>query len=96
MHSQAPEIRWAAPALSYFIRKFQATLDDLDCVMALLEFARDHPGDLEARAIVDKALIAVLQGIKGDVYLSHDDVWHVYYNWLPDLIFVVHVESTKK
>lgn len=96
MDWQAPEIRWAAPALNYFIRRFKPTLDDLDSVMALLEFVRDHPGDLDARAVVDKALIAALEGIKGDVYLSHDDVWHVYYNWLPDLIFVVHVESTKK
>jgi len=64
--------------------------------MALLEFVRDHPDDTEVRAVVDKALIRPLEGIEGDVYRGGDDAWLVYYNWLPDLIFVVHVESAKK
>jgi hypothetical protein len=96
MHQQAPEIRWAAPALNHFIRQFRPTLYDLDCILGLLEFVRDHPDDVLARAIVDKALIEPIEGIQGDVYLSKSDVWLVYYNWLPDLIFVVHVDPAKK
>ncbi len=91
MHWQIREIRWAIPALNYFIRTLKATSADITKVNSILENARDNPDDFRSRAMVNKDAVPDLEDVEGDVYRSDDDVWQVFYNWRPDEIYVVHI-----
>ncbi len=72
MYQHSREIRWANPALDYFIHQLAATLDDIDAVNAVLVYVRDHPQDTIARRKANKEAHAVLRYLSGELYLSND------------------------
>jgi hypothetical protein len=95
MFHEPAEIRWARPALRYLIRTFHPSEADFDRINALLESVRDHPTDVTLRLIVEAPDAEGLEDIEGDIYLSRDTTWDVYYAWPPDLIYVVHAQRRK-
>jgi hypothetical protein len=54
MYPHSREIRWAKPALDYFIHQLKATTEDIDAVDVVLVYVRNHPKDDDARREVDK------------------------------------------
>jgi hypothetical protein len=87
------DVRWAKPAIEAFKKKYGP--DDADAVNAILINVRDHPDNLQLRKLVDKKeLLPEIERVEGDVYVSRDGSWDVYYNWSRDHIFVVHAEKS--
>jgi len=86
------DVRWAKPAIEAFKKKYSP--DDADAVNAILINVRDQPDNLQLRKLVDKKeLLPEIEGVEGDVYVSRDGSWDVYYSWSRDHIFVVHAEK---
>jgi hypothetical protein len=96
MSSQAREIRWTKPAIDFFLEELEATEKDIEAVGKVLAYVRDNPADEEARMLVEKDGYAQLQAIKGDVFVSYDARWQIYYSWLPAEIVIVHVDLIGK
>ncbi len=87
------DVRWAKPAVEAFKKKYGP--DDADAVNAVLINVRDHPDNLRLRKLVDKKeLLPEIERVEGDVYVSTDGSWDVYYNWSREHIFVVHAEKS--
>lgn len=87
------DVRWAKPAIEAFKKKYGP--DDADAVNAVLINVRDHPDNLRLRKLVDKKeLLPDIEGVEGEVYVSTDGLWDVYYNWSREHIFVVHAEKS--
>jgi hypothetical protein len=96
MRSQAREIRWTKPALDFFLDQSPDPEQEIDTVYAVLVYIRDHPDDGAARLPVNKDGYRELQIVQGDLFVSHDSLWEIYYTWLPGEITVVHVEPIRK
>jgi hypothetical protein len=88
MSRQVCDIRWAERALKAFSDKYGP--DDTEAVNSILINVREHPDNLEIRQLLtgDK-LVPEIESAEGDVYLSTDGTWDVYYNWEPDHIYVL-------
>ena len=92
MSSQAREIRWIKPALDLFLEESQDPEKDMEAVFAVLIYIRDHPDDEEERLLIEKDGHSQLQAIEGEVFVSYDSHWEIYYSWLPAEITIVLVE----
>jgi|HubBroStandDraft_2_1064218.scaffolds.fasta_scaffold01074_7 hypothetical protein len=88
MSGHVCDIRWAESALKAFTNKYGP--DDTEAVNSILVNVREHPDNLEIRQLVEGDKLAPeIESVKGDVYLSSDGTWDVYYNWEPEHIYVV-------
>lgn len=96
MSSQAREIRWTKPAIDFFLDELEATEKDIEAVRKVLEYIRDNPDDEVARLPVEKDGFVQLQAIAGDVFVSYEARWEIFYSWLPGEIIIVHVDLSGK
>lgn len=94
MSSKAREIRWTKPALDFFLDELQATDNDVQAVNTVLIHVRDDAS--AERAPVEKDGREELAEIEGEIFVSYDSRWAIYYLWSPSSIIVVRVDLIGK
>ena len=93
MAEDGRDIVWKRPALLNFLSKFKPTKQDHLLIRQKLTEARRKPDDAQLREPVSKDVAPGLTELQGELYASRTGQWYVVSEWLPEVIWIVHVDN---